>query len=233
MLGEFLGSGASTTKLLLHLNGNSTDSSGNNNNGTDTSITYSQANGKFGQGAGFNNTPSSYIGFGNVCAFDYNQAFTISCWLKNNQTASCNIISKQQNSGDFLGYGLGVNSAGTKLQYFLFRVISGLGKGFIVDFPDDYNDKIYHICVSYDGSNTQDGIKLYVDGVEVVKTSIQNTPFSSTTIVSTTAFQISGRGGANNLWKGIIDEVIVEAGAWSASEVKKYYTYAKGRFGII
>ena len=34
--GEYLGAGSSTTKLLLHLNGNSNDSSGNGNNGTVT-----------------------------------------------------------------------------------------------------------------------------------------------------------------------------------------------------
>ena len=32
--GEYLGAGSTTTKLLLHLNGNSNDSSGNGNNGT-------------------------------------------------------------------------------------------------------------------------------------------------------------------------------------------------------
>ena len=58
-LGEYLGAGASTTKLLLHLNGKSTDSSGNGNNGTNSNITYSLANGKFGQGAGFNGSSNS------------------------------------------------------------------------------------------------------------------------------------------------------------------------------
>jgi len=227
-LGEYLGSGSGVTKLLLHLNGNSTDTSGNSNSGTDTAITYSQANGRFGQGAGFNNTPSSYIAFGNVLQFDYNTAFTISAWLQNNQTANCNIISKQENSGNYYGYGLSVNSVGTKLQFFLYRDTSSL----IVDFPDDYNDKVYQIGVTYDGSNTQAGIKLYVDGVEVTKTSVSNLPLSGS-LASTAAFQISGRGGAANLWKGTIDEVVIENVAWSAEKFKKYYTYAKGRFGII
>ena len=39
-LGEYIGAGSATTKLLLHLNGNSTDSSGNGNNGTDTDVLY-------------------------------------------------------------------------------------------------------------------------------------------------------------------------------------------------
>lgn len=67
-LGEYLPN--SNTKLLLHLNGSSADSSGNNNNGTDTSITYSQANGKFGQGAGFDST-SDKILIANESQFDF------------------------------------------------------------------------------------------------------------------------------------------------------------------
>ena len=34
-------------------------------------------------------------------------------------------------------------------------------------------------------------------------------------------------------WGGFIDEVIVEGVAWSSNKVKKYYTYSKGRFGIV
>ena len=63
-LGEYNGAGSGTTKLLAHLNGNSNDSSGNANNGSDTNITYSLANGKLGQGAGFNGS-SSLIDYGN------------------------------------------------------------------------------------------------------------------------------------------------------------------------
>lgn len=40
------------------LDGNSNDASGNGNNGTDTDITYSQANGRLNQGAGFNGSSS-------------------------------------------------------------------------------------------------------------------------------------------------------------------------------
>lgn len=36
-----------------------------------------------------------------------------------------------------------------------------------------------------------------------------------------------------NYLYGSIDEVILENIVWSAEKIKKYYTMAKGRFGII
>lgn len=66
--------------LLYHLNGNSNDASGNGRNGTDANISYSLANGKFGQGAGFNGS-SSKITIGN--SGDVNpQIFTFMFALK-------------------------------------------------------------------------------------------------------------------------------------------------------
>ena len=55
---EYLGAGPTITRALYHLNGNATDSSGNARNGTGTAITYSLANGRLDQGAGFNNSTS-------------------------------------------------------------------------------------------------------------------------------------------------------------------------------
>lgn len=60
------------------LEGNSNDAVGTNN-GTDTAITYSTGNGKFGQGAGFNGTTSK-IALGTVPAFNQH-AFSISAWV--------------------------------------------------------------------------------------------------------------------------------------------------------
>jgi hypothetical protein len=35
---------------------------------------------------------------------------------------------------------------------------------------------------------------------------------------------------SDSFWSGAIDEVIIENRAWTASEVKKYYTNSLGRF---
>ena len=225
-LGEYIGAGSGTTKLLLHLNGNSTDSSGNGNNGTDTAITYSLANGKFGQGAGFYGT-TSYISNGNIASFEYNQPFTIIGWIKNNGTVSQNIISKQQSATPYAGYGIGTSASGYP-QVFLYGDSNG---AFIKTSSRLLNDKLHMIAMTYDGSNTINGLKMYIDGALENTTTDGNIAFTSS-IISTASFQLSGRGGANQLFNGYMDEILIENRAWSASEIKKYYTYAKGRFGI-
>ena len=60
-LGEYLGAGSGTTKLLLKLNGNANDDGGNSNNGTANGVTWGLSHGRFGQGASFVAGSSSNI----------------------------------------------------------------------------------------------------------------------------------------------------------------------------
>jgi hypothetical protein len=217
MLGEYLGAGASTTKLLLHLNGNSTDSSGNGNNGTGTSITYSLANGIFGQGAGFNGssskitTPLGNFGTGN---------FTISLWIKTTQEATRVIFGKTTEvDKDNGGYVLYRDSGG----YHAFRF------GTIVNL---------HIQNQYIATGGWNVITIVRNGANGYIYSNSNLIVSTSSISSfnqntSGTFTLGTSPGSNwtpRFYSGAIDEVIVENRAWTASEIKKYYTYSKGRF---
>ena len=82
-LGEYLGAGSAVTKFLLHLNGNSQDSSGNSLNGTDTSMSYSKNYGRFNEGAYFNG--SGQIRLGNSTILQPTK-LTISMWIKRTTT---------------------------------------------------------------------------------------------------------------------------------------------------
>ena len=81
------------------LNGNSTDESGSGKNGTDTAITYSDANGRFGNGAGFNGS-SSKITFSAIIA--PTSTFTFLAWVKPTSLAAAQ---------DFLSSNAGVMAA--------------------------------------------------------------------------------------------------------------------------
>lgn len=76
MIGEFFPQ--SNLVRLYHLEGNSNDSSGNGDNGTDTSMTYGNSYGKIKQGAYFNG--SAYITLGT--GINPSNTFTILCWVK-------------------------------------------------------------------------------------------------------------------------------------------------------
>jgi len=106
--GQYLGAGSATTKLLLHLNGNSTDVSGNGNNGTDANITYGLGNGKFFAGAGFNGTTSK-IRCSSAISFTGN--FTISFWIYMNDNTDIMCVNKGQ--------------AGSSYSQFLLQIING------------------------------------------------------------------------------------------------------------
>lgn len=90
--GRFIGESYPQAGLVAgwHLNGSSTDFSGNNNHGTDTAITYSQANGKFGQGASNSANPGT-VNFGSSSIFNFTTGdFSLSYWIKQPTTLASN-----------------------------------------------------------------------------------------------------------------------------------------------
>ena len=60
------------------------------------------------------------------------------------------------------------------------------------------------------------------------------TAFKSVVLLSSNALKLGTNESATGGWyTGSSDEPLIENTAWSAEKVKKYYTMAKGRFGII
>lgn len=230
-LGEYIGAGASTTKLLLHLNGNSTDSSGNGNNGTDTAITYSQANGKFGQGAGFNGSSSKIVIADNP-SLRISGNITMSFWAYLTSRPTSNgllytFISKKYN---------GVN------QGYYFDLFNNTGTNTIIrcgsySQPVDYNtvsnftNSELNVWVNWVGIYDGTAWKLYKNGNLISSTNRASGAISSNEEVDIGS--LSFQGSFARYLNGTIDEVIIENRAWSASEVKKYYTHTKGRFATL
>lgn len=214
-LGEYLGAGSGTTKLLLHLNGSSADSSGNNNNGTDTAITYSQANGKFGQGAGFNGS-SSFISFANTGFPLGSTSFTNAIWFKSSSTSSQAIYGYGTVAANGYRNCLGLFNTG---KFYFTGFGADLDSGFTVS-----DGKWHRGVVTYNGTT----MILYVDGVQKGTGSVTLNVQSGTSV-------FLGKTAQNDTYfNGAIDEAVFENGVvWSADKVKKDYTYNKGRFGII
>lgn len=217
MLGEYLGAGSGITKGLWHLNGNSNDSSGNGNNGTDSNITYGLAYGKLGQGASFNGS-SSLITLPSIISGTGDATFVM--WIKTTENNKA-FLSKRDNNNT----GIFVLRVGNSTLNFW-----------------DYNGSAFQFNPSSTGSTTiNDGSwhmvgftrigtagKYYVDGkLDGTTTAASNLSWN------TQAIRIA-RDVVNNEYTNLItDEIIIEGKAWSDADFKKYYTYSKGRFGII
>lgn len=223
--GEYLGAGSTITKGLWHLNGNSNDSSGNGKNGTDTNITYSLANGKFGQGAGFNGSSSKIV----VASSDVGitNSFTIvSCFKSGiSDIVNTTVFELRQNSGannyigiqGFTGSTFRVllyNSSGTVFKD--YRTSTSIAQGVF-----------YCVIVTWDGTN----LIVYLNGNKETLTKTIDTSSSQTN--TNRNIYIGVEAGTGNYWNGSLDEIILENVAWSEPQIYKHTTYTRGRFGIL
>jgi hypothetical protein len=219
-LGEYLGAGSGTTKLLLHLNGNSTDSSGNNNNGTDTAITW--VDGKFGKCASFNGSTS----FIDYASLPIQLDKTIIAWVyTGTNNAWQEIFSQSRGSRtDYYATELRLTNAG-KLQYTEASYAGSINSSLISSANFPLNQWVM-VAVTCSGTS----IKLYVNGVNTDSTTFTRvssfTPSHS--IVGAYKFNDGSAAGFN--MNGKIDELILDAPVMTPQQVAKYYTYTKGRF---
>ena len=230
-LGEYLGAGSGTTKLLLHLNGNSTDSSGNANNGTDTAITYSQANGKFGQGAGL--AVTSYSTIPTQTYFNLQSAFTISAWIyqKSNGTGTSyeeNILSKDDGttnnrSWHFFVRGPADTTNKNKLK-FVYNLLTDTGVYSSSTIP--LNTWTNVMIVSTAGTYT-----FYINGVASDSGSTNITPAYQGT--APLRIGLYPQSIYTESLPGNQDEVIIENTAWTPQQVQKYYSQAQGRYATL
>lgn len=219
--GEYLGAGSSTTKLLLHLNGNSTDSSGNGNNGIASNVSYDLNYGKFNEGALFSYQSGRIYA---TTTITLNQV-TFSCWAKLTQT----------NPGGKRGYiclskdGKGIDSVRSWGQWFFWDNgnltinIDFLSASITFNTPASIN-VWYNIIGTYDGSI----VRAYVNGKLIGSQNFSGTiPNGAAKITVGNRHQTSNDGSG---FTGHIDEVIVENYGWTPQQVQKYYTNALGRF---
>lgn len=200
-------------KAHWRLEGNSNDSSGSGFNGTDTSMVYGASSGIIGQGAAL--TSARYSSMGNVLGFESNQPHSIGAWLKGAQNLDSTIITKQQGGFPYWGYGLSTR-ASNAYQMFIYNGPTAV----IVSFPSVETSGWHHIMYTYTGSRLASGVVIYIDGV-VASPTVQLNNLNTSTITSTAAFQINGRGGANNMWTGDIDDVQVYNYVLPASDVRR------------
>ncbi len=142
---------------------------------------------------------------------------TLSSWVKFNSTSPTNsmIISKGNTS-----YFLGVLSNTGKFMF-------GDNTGY--RYTDiSYNDgEWHHVVGKHTGINLIDGLKIYVDGVEINTTSTSGVFHGFYNEQGDGLSMCAKFNGTANLLNGLIDEVMIFNRSLSGSEIKELY--AKGR----
>lgn len=214
--GRFIGESWPQSGLVAgyHLNGSSTDFSGNNNHGADTAITYSQANGKFGQGAGFNGS-TSYITLGTSATLNPS-LMSVSFWANIANTATTGrVISRDDVSTNRcydIGYG---GTTGTAPRIF-FEIHSGGVVGSSTDIP---NNTWHHVVCTFDGST----VKVYLNG------NLDGSANHSGTVPSKTVATQIGRRNTTLYLNGKLEEILIFNRALSAQEIRRMYAVGTGK----
>ncbi len=179
--------------------------------------------------SGFSNTLSTrfdgvddYVTMGDVASlrFDYNDAFSFSFWL--NRTTSSDttcILARADKDSPFSGYVILI--VANKI-YFRLRNNSS-NNFFITGTVDIPNNTWTHYVVTYDGSNSVSGMKLYKNGASETVTTTSNGTVSSFASLSL-PFNLATRHNLPNIaYSGGMDEVSAYNVELSASDVTTIY----------
>ncbi|MCX6232115.1 MAG: hypothetical protein NTZ33_11280 [Bacteroidetes bacterium] len=226
-LGEYIGAGSGITKGLYHLNGNANDASGNGKNLSGTGITYSLANGKFSQGAGMT---TGNLSLANNLGID-GGSVTISIWVKKTNSIALNKyggIIDLNSATSKVGYTIGFSNDAGVMNIYIDRVKIGVADQSIGYTFTISSTKFDNLILTYNASSTI--LTLYVNGVYISERTASGNGSSGSNGIEVGEYY---GGGSTSKFNGNIDEVIIENVAWDAAKVKKYYSNAKGRFGIL
>lgn len=221
-LWEYLWAWSTKTVWLYHLNWNSNDSSWNSNNWTDTNISY--VTWKFWQSIFFDNT-WDYVTIADHSSLQFwTWNFTISFWIKlwtlcEYQKAFM-LLSKNYTWYEMYLYRWN-NWTDTNLCWYIW------GASNIWIWTFSFQTGIWYNCILIRNWTTCNS---FVN--TLVDTQVTNSA-SASNVGTVLNFWRRPWNTPNMTPNFILDEVIIENRAWSATEIKKYYTYARGRFGII
>ncbi len=153
--------------------------------------------------------------------FQRSDSFTLSAWIKLNVNNTTQVVmGNSKPISNFGGYAMYVSTTG-KLSMNLIADW-GTNNALKVESNTTLNTGTwYHVAMTYDGSSSGAGVKLYVNGVSTTTSANPNN--ISSEITYTQNFQISGRGGTNIPFNGHIDEASVWNTDLSVSEINTIY----------
>lgn len=209
MLWEYLGAWSSTTKLLLHLNWNANDSSWNWNNWVSTNITW--VGGKIWSGsASFTKALSSRIAI-NWWTLPLNN-FTVSCIINLTTITDWNWIIWINWTWQYMHFQV---SNWNISAYFYWPALNLSSSTTLTAGVD------YRIALTLTGGVA----KLYINwNLDTTSTWSASNLILSSTVYVWYVFSSARYFG------GIIDELIIDNRVWSASEIKRHYTYSQWKF---
>jgi hypothetical protein len=207
--------------LIAYYTGDGTpdDALGNHNGTLVNGTTY--GTGKINQGFSFDGV-NDYVNMGNVLDFDGSTPFSFSFWLKPNIVTNQLIIEKW--TGDNKGYIIFLT--GGKLRFALSNII--FVNALRVETINVLSTNLQHITISYDGSKTPNGIKIYINNIEQSLTTLDNSLTGSISHPNENLTFGLAQSGLS-YYNGILDEVGVWDKVLTPTEITELYNNGNGK----
>lgn len=190
-------------------------------NGTSVNATVNQV-GIIDKAYSFNGT-SSYINFGDILKFDYNQPQSWSFWVKPSIATAGIIVCKINN--DASGRGYIISFANNYIEFQLFNSQT--------NFLDAYTlstiptNAWSHLVVVYDGSAIAANVKFYINGT-LCTTSVAKDTLTATTVGVGLLTIGKNPNGTPYYCKGLYDQTAVWSKALTQTEVSLLYGSGNG-----
>ena len=141
----------------------------------------------------FNGT-TSVISMGDVLDFERTDAFTLSGWTDVVEDGTRHLIAKIGSTTAQQGYTLRLTT-GNIFQFTLDNNVSGGVNAITVNSVNTLPPGHYHLAATYDGSSTAAGVRLFVNGISVPTTVVNDT--LTLTTITATAFTLGNRAAAD------------------------------------
>lgn len=165
---------------------------------------------------------NDYVDFGDVYGFERTDTFSLSVWFKNTASSGNEVLlSKMASSAPFNGYALQMRGDTNKIRAYLINNFSG-GNYIQVETTNAYygDGTWHHLVMTYDGSSTAAGVKIYVDGQLETPANVVDT-LSASILTAANVNVATRNGAAADCFTGracqvsVWDDVLTAAEVWS------------------
>ena len=165
-----------------------------------------------------------FVDLNGVANFERTDTFSFEFWFKTTTAASELILTKQTNTGNFRGWNIFIEDG--KIRTALISN-DGASDRLFLETDASFNDgNFHHLVVTYDGSSDINGLNIFIDGTDVPTTTLTNSLTAS--ITNNVSTQISGRDGANVVFNGTVDEVVIYSVTLTAQDVNDTFNNGNG-----
>jgi len=171
---------------------------------------------------------TQYVNFSSsVADFERTKQFSVEFWYKTSNTAQQIIMSKMENTGNYRGWEVYFDGTSTNRMYFDLSNVATTNHIRVYFTNSSIADNNWHhVVFTYNGSSTASGVKSYFDGTSQSISIVYNSLTGS--ILTSSPFQISSRGGTAAGVVGSLDEIVIYNGVLTIDQVASRYNSGAG-----